>query len=288
VAAGATEHIDLTTADAFVAEIWSKRALIARTEALVYADRVNMEFDPEAKLGDTIHVPSVGNLAVTTKDRSANAATQYETITEANTDIPVNTWEYAAFAIETYTKLLVSQNLIERYSPKSAYALAHAMDATLAGLPDNFTQIVGALAVDNTYEQILRAVQYLDDANAPQEGRTLIISPAARANFMAIDQFIHSDYGKINGDVGTKATKDAFIGDWMKVPVFVTTNVEGSNAAGHDNTLFQREALALVHPMKMTHHDFFDVDYLAHKFVDEHVYGVAELRDDHGVWVKGK
>ena len=63
--------------------------------------------------------------------------------------------------------------------------------------------------------------------------------------------------------------------------------MEGSNPAGHDNTLFQKESLALVMQMNPTMHSMFDIDYFADKVAIEQLYGTQEMRDDHGVWIKG-
>jgi hypothetical protein len=73
----------------------------------------------------------------------------------------------------------------------------------------------------------------------------------------------------------------------MTIPVKMSTHVEGSNAAGHDNTMLHREALALAIQIDMPSHYFFDIDYLAHKYVVECLYGVKEMRDDHGAWLRG-
>ena len=47
------------------------------------------------------------------------------------------------------------------------------------------------------------------------------------------------------------------------------------------------EAFAAVmqqHPKTYNH---FDIDYITDKVVMEQVYGVKEMRDNHGVWLKG-
>lgn len=287
MATGATEFMDVTTADVMIPEVWSMESIVARESKLVYANLVNRVFEKDVmSFGDVIHVPSVGNLTTQTKSLSANAATVYETITETNTDITVGTWTYSAIAIETATKRQVNRDLMATYAPKQGYALALALDDVLAGLPDNFTQTVGTLAVANTYGDWLRAIQYLDDADAPQDGRVAVISPAAQAGLMELDTFIHKDYQRIQGE-NSNAVDRAYLGAWMDIPFYKSTNVEGSNAAGHDNTLFQKEALACVVQMKPTTHTFFDIDYFAFKAAVEQLFGTAEMRDDHGVWVKG-
>jgi hypothetical protein len=288
MATGASEFIDNTTADVFIPEIWSKEAIVARENALLFANLVNRVFEADVKqFGDTIHVPSIGNLTAQTKTVAANAAISYETITETNTNITIGTWEYSAIAIETATKRQVNRDLLERYAPKQGYALALAVDDVLAGLPDNFSQNVGTLAVELSYEDVLRARQYLNDADAPQEGRVIVISPAQEVGFMKLPQFVHGDYSLLHGDKGENRKDRAYLGTWMHTPVYMSVNVEGSNNAGHDNAMFQKEALALVLQMNPTTHTFFDIDYLAHKAVVEQLYGSAEMRDDHGIWMKG-
>lgn len=286
MATGATEFIDTTTADAFIAELWSKKAVVARENALVFAGLVDRQFESELSHGDTLHIPGITNLGVTSK--SANTALVYETQTESNVDLVVSVWEYSAFALETRVKKQAMQDLVKRYSPKQGYALGLAIDDVLAGLVDDFSvSAQGTLGVPTSYSDWLRAQQALDDANVPQDNRNIVISPAERKNLMEMDQFVHRDYDKLQDD-GNQPRKDkSRIGTWMGVPVHMSVNVEGSNAAGHDNGLFHKEALALAVQIDMPSYHFFDIDYFADKYAVESLYGTKEIRDDHGVFVKG-
>ena len=286
MATGATEFIDITTADAFNPIIWSMETLRARESKTLFLDFVNRRFEPDVmKYGSSIKVGSIGNLATVTKSLSANAATIYETVTETNVTITIGTWTYSAIGIETATDRQVTLDLLSQYQGKMGYALALAIDDVLAGLPDDFSNAVGTLAINLTYEDVLRGVQYLDDADAPQEDRVILISPAQKNGFMTLDHFVNRDYDKLNTD--TKATKvESYMGTWMGLPVHFSTNIEGSNSVGHDSTIFQKEALAAVVQMKPSTHTFFDVDQLARKVVSEQLFGSAEMRDDHGVWLK--
>lgn len=81
MATGATEHIDATTADVFLPEVWSQEAIVARESSLLFAEKVNRKFESDVmSFGDLIHVPSVSNLSTQSKNLSSNAATVYETI----------------------------------------------------------------------------------------------------------------------------------------------------------------------------------------------------------------
>ena len=287
MATGTAEHIDATTADAYIGEIWSMTTLNAREAKLVFANLVNRQFEDDLTFGDTIHVGGITNLASQTKDRSANAATIFETVTESNTNITVSTWQYSAVAIETATKVQTTMDLMAKYAPKQGFALALAIDDVLAGLVDDFSTSVGALLAALQYTDITEARQNLDDANAPMEDRHLVVSPKAEREFMNIDHYVHRDYDILHPDQRDGAAERGFLGSWLEFGVWKSTNVEGSNAAGHDNGAFQREARALVVQMNPTTHLQFDINYLANKAVVEQLYGSAEMRDDHGVYLPG-
>jgi hypothetical protein len=289
VATTATEFIDTTTAAVFIPVIWSREAIIAREQKLNFAPAVNRRFEKELTFGSAIHVPSVVNLTAQDsggKNTSNNTAVVWETITETNTDLTINKWYYSGVAIESFTKKQSMQDLMARYAPKQGYALALVVDDALATLVLSISSSVGTLAQDVDYETALRAVQYLNDANAPQEDRCWFISPAQYTAFMKLDQFIHDDYKSLNSDV-TQGQADAYCGKWMRTPVYMSTNVDGTNAAGHSNALMQKECLALAVQMEPVTHNWFDVNYLADKFIVEEIFGSAIMRNDHGVLVLG-
>src|SRR3990167_248967 len=274
MATGSTEFIDSTTADVFIPELWSRGAIVARENKLVFARLVDRKYEDDLAYGDTVHVGSVGNLAARTKTKASNAAITYETVTETNTDITVATWEYAAIAVESIVKVQGNRDMLKLYAGKMGYALALAVDDVLAGLVDDFTNTQGTLAVETTDAQYIRARQYLNDADAPQDGRYLVISPAAETGLLKLDRYVHNDYSAIHGDgPRSDALEMAYITSFYRMPVYMSVNVEGTNAAGHDNAMFQKKALALVMQMSPTAHSQYDIDYLVDKVVIEQLYG---------------
>ena len=177
--------------------------------------------------------------------------------------------------------------MLHLYAGKMGYALAKNVDDTLAGLVDNFSNTVGTLAAENTYDNYLRAIQYLDDADAPADSRYFVISPAAEVGLLKMDTYINNDYSNIHGSGRNTALEFAYATSLLGIPTYKSTNVEGTNSAGHDNGLFQKEALAMIMQMNPTMHSMYDIDYFADKVAIEQLYGVSEVRDDHGVWIKG-
>ena len=288
MATGATEFIDSTTADVFIPELWSALAIVARENTLVFANLVDRRFESGLTIGDTIHVPSVGNLAARTKTKASNAAITFETVTETNTDITVATWEYAAIAVESIVKVQGNRDQLKLYASKMGYALGLAVDDVLAGLVDDFSNAVGVLTADLTDDDILRARQYLNDADAPLEGRVIVVSPAQESGLLKLDRFVKNDYTMLHGaEAPSTGLERAYVSSFYRTPIYMSVNVEGTNAVGHDNGMFQREAVVLVMQMRPTAHSMYDIDYLVDKVVVEQLYGSREMRDDHGVFMRG-
>jgi len=59
-----------------------------------------------------------------------------------------------------------------------------------------------------------------------------------------------------------------------------------SNTNGHDNALFHKEAIALVMDEMPTWDSWRNVLHIADEVVCDTIYGVDEIRDVAGVWLK--
>ena len=78
------------------------------------------------------------------------------------------------------------------------------------------------------------------------------------------------------------------------MPVYKTTNVEGSNAAGHDNCMMNRDGLQLVMSISPRAHKDFAINYLGDKIFLEQLYGTKLMPIARSVttyedviWMKG-
>lgn len=286
MASGATEFVDATTAAPYIPTIWSKYVLRAREQQLLFARLFTRKYESDAVYGGTVQVNAVSHLTARTKNMSANTAVLFETNTEATTAITIGTWGYAAYAVETATKKQSYKDQIELYGPELGYALALQVDDDMAALVDDLTtNAVGSLTSNPTYAQFLQARRLLNDANVPRKGRFAIFSPASEEAFLNLAQFVSSDYNKISGEVDD-ADDMGYIGKWFRIPVYVSTNVEGDNTAGHDNVMAHSEGMTVVMQMEPTTHTWLDINYLANKVVTEQLYGVKTMRDDHACWFK--
>ena len=285
MATGTVEFIDLTTVDVFLLEAWSQSVSRARARKLVFAAHVDRS--PEAALtpGQIYRRQRVSHLAA--RSKGVNTAISYETVTESEDTVTINNYYYAAFAVENVIEKMVKVDQIAAYMPEIGYCLAKQEDDDLAALIDDgtLTNSVGTMATGLTYDNYVRADQYLQDAEAPDEGRAIIISHAEKANALKQDQFVNSQYVKLQEG----ASNTGLLGGILGYPVFVTGNTNGSNAAGHDSVMIHPSSIFFAQQVAPKVATGWDQDYYAAKVSALETYGMAvnSAYADHAVWLKG-
>lgn len=279
--------ITSTTGDVSNPRITSKQVIEVRDANLGFSGTVSSTYRDEAGVGTDIRWsnitnPNSGAARVKSEGNSGNDIT-YDAQTETAITLTFNQHYYSAFELEEFEASLsiIDQEML--YKRRAAYVVNLAVDDALAALPDNFSQTVGTLAVDLTDDDVRRAVQYLDDANAPKDGRFFAMAPATKNSMLGIDRYASSDF---NRGGGANIIKAAF-GEIYGLTTWDSTNIEGTNAAGHDNAIYQRDALALGMRMQPRTRTFDDIQNLSTQVAISVIFGVVETRDDHGVWAKG-
>jgi hypothetical protein len=285
MATGSTEFIDLSTADPFLQEVWSNMASVERDAKYIFATNVDRSGESELKSGQILRRQHISTLAA--RSKSANAAITYETVAESEDTVTINNYYYAAFALEDVIKPMVKISLIDAYMPKVGIALAKQLDSDVAALIDDgtITQNVGTMATGLTYDNFVRADQYLNDDEAPEEDRAIILSHAERSNCLKQDQFVNSQYVKLQEG----RSNTGLLGGILGYPVFVTGNTNGSNSAGHDNVMLHKSAIMLIQQIKPIVKTDWDIDYFAAKVAALETYGMTINTQfvNSAVWMKG-
>jgi len=257
---------------------------------------VNTMFSSDIKQkGDTLHIPDISNL--TANDKSASTDVSFETITEGKTDLTIDNHKYAAFKVEDIVKVQSAYDLMSPYTEKAGYALAKAMDTSLLSLYSGLSQSVGSAGSAITDTNLLTAIQYLDDADAPGKDRSLVVKPSQMKAMLAIDKFVRADAvgylaqmspvvtGALQGgNVKTEFPKGYF-GQIYGVGVYVTTNVvtTGSSPVSTHNLLFHKDAFIAAVQQDIRVQSDYNIRSLATEVVADVLYGVAEYRDTFAV-----
>ena len=268
--------------------ITSKDVIEFREANLGMSAWTSSRYRDEAGVGTTIRwsnqtAPNSGAARTKSEGNSGNDIT-YDITTEGSVTLTINQHMYSAFEIEEFEANMTVIELKKWLARGAAYVLDVSIDDTLAALVDDFTNNEGTLAMPLTDVEIRRGVQYLDDANAPGEGRCFGMSPATKSTLMGIERYVSSDF---NRGAGGNIIRGTF-GELYGLTTWTSTNIEGTNAAGHDNGIWQRDAIALGMRMKPSVRNFDDIQNLSAQYAISAIWGVIETRADHGVFMRGE
>ncbi len=294
----ATGNITTTQVDAFIPEVWSKEIIYQTTNASIFASIVRRDFDGEIEnQGDKVHIPLFS--AVTVGDKTGNAPVDYTNYSESTKDITINKHKYFAFRVEDIASIQSQPDLIAGYAAQGGRGLANTIDQDLANLVTNaaITQNVGATDaggayIDMTDAVIRNAIQLLDEANAPETDRFMVISPAQKNALLGIDKFV--DASKI-GDADV--IRRGLFGSIYGVLVYVSNNLPdvaavassagGAGVPAHKTCMiFHKEAFALCTQLQPRVQAAYDLDYLATSIVGDALYGIGILVPDFTVQVR--
>lgn len=275
--------VDVTTAAAYIPELWNDSILKARDAALVMAGKI-MTVRPEGlKFGDTVHIPYMGN--ETALDKTAGSAVTFASATDTDITLNINKYKYVAKLIEDVVSVQSKYDLFSNYTDKIGKALANEVEKSLLALTAQFAaQSVGSHAAGSVYtNDILTAIRMLDANNVPQEDRYLVVDAYGRQDLLSITDFIRYDAGgKTPAPVNS-----GIIGEIFGVKVLFSNNIaNGGTATSVIGLMFHKEALALALQKDVTVKQEYSVDYIGTKIVGYEIYGVTASRNDHAVLFK--
>ena len=285
-----TDQITTTTEDKFIPDVWAMEVLRATEDALVMAPLVKRYDSLVASRGDTIHIPNLSNL--TANDKSANTQVTLQSVTETETTISINKHKETSFLVEDIVKVQSNYDLMSEYTSKAGFAIAEQVDTDLLALYTGFTNTdVGTYGTDVTNPVILSAIEALDLANAPLEGRNFIFHPKQKTAIAQIDTFVRADY------LGNyQSAKPAAVGPQSRqlwgeiwgIPAYYTNQVPttAGTPTQYHNILFHKEALALAMQQKPRVQSEYILEYLGTLVVCDTIYGVKNLRGTFGIEVR--
>ncbi len=285
MAAGA---VTTTESANYIPTLWSLEVLDEYYANFILLNLVDQSYKELAKAGSggVVRVPICSAPAGFTTITQGSAVTQYTQAVESYVDITVSTYQGLRLSWPSITEIQAQPSLRQNYTRMMGLEAAKAIDATISARIQNFAQTVGTLATDIDDDNILRAEQYLDDANAPQEDRFLAVSPACLMNLYKVEKYANSLYRSSSGNLDGSKGK-GYIGKLYRSDVYESSAIEGSNAAGHDNGMWQKKAIAVIVQQEPKVEQWRNVASAMDEVVVWALWGSNEMRDTSGVWVKG-
>lgn len=277
-------NLTVTTDAVMLPEVWSGDILRATEDNLVLANLVK-RYDTDVKSsGDVLHIPNLANL--TANNKSANTDVTFESNTQTENTITINQHKYAAFKLEDIVKVQTKYDLRKEYTDKAGFAIAEAIDSSIAALYSGLSQSVDATTA-LTDAHVITAIEYLDTANAPRDGRSFVIHSKAMADLRALDKFTRYDaVGKMGVQDGRN---NGLIANVYGVDVYMSNNVALNTTPTPDewnNLMFHKEFAGLALQQAPKVEAEYRAAALAWEVVAHTIYGVSELRDLFGVNIR--
>ena len=289
----ATTDTDTTNLSSSVPQMYSHMTADYREANFLYVNLFDRKYEADLSEGDRVFIHGVDRFQAETASQANTLGTAGGSLTfdEANLiariSLIADTHIYQAFDLEYEADLFSNIGLMEKLTKASGYAVAHRIDDDAAGLIDNFSQTVGTLAVGFTESDIKRGVQYLNDAFAPEDSRVFVFSPAEQMNLFGIERFVNAQYSASIGNVNVDSKYKGYVTNILGMDWYMSLHVEGTNSAGHDNGMWQKEACATLIVEESRPVSHYEIGTDTTRYAVHAIYGFVEVRDDHGVWMKG-
>ncbi len=262
----------ITTAAAFIPEIWSDEVVATYKANLVAANLVR-NLNHAGKKGDTINIPTPGRNAASAKVKDATVT--YVTDTATNTPVVIDQHFEWSTQIEDIAELQALASMRKFYTDDAGYALAKQVDSKIITDLDGASALSGGNAVitgvTDWDASILVGIENLNDNDVPLEGRSLIVTPSCMTALMTEERFTEQQF---IGD--GNAIKTGKIGQIYGVDVYMSTQVGTGNT--EKAFLFQRDAHVLATQQAVRSQTQYKQEYLADLFTADTVYGTKVIR----------
>lgn len=175
--------------------------------------------------GASVEIPHITSAAA--RKKTAGTPVTNDAATEDKSTINLDQHAYTSRIIEKSAEVQSLANLMTSYAAADGRSIAKTqdVDTTILISDASITQNVGVTSSSGVYGDITDAVlrsanQKLDEANAPEEDRLLVISPAQKNALLGIDKFV--DASKI-GD--TDVIRRGLFGEIYGLRVYVSNNL---------------------------------------------------------------
>lgn len=172
--------------------IIAKETLAILENNLVTAGRVNRQFENQFnKIGNTITVRLPNKFTVT-----SGPGLSIQNVTEPSTAITISNQKHVDFQFSTSDLTLIIEEFSDRYLKPAAAKLANQVDYDIITNFQNIYNLVGTPGqVPNAFSFIAAVGQRMDEQAVPQDGRVLVLNPAANwalANALSSGVYVRS------------------------------------------------------------------------------------------------
>jgi hypothetical protein len=154
----------------------TKETLVMLENNLVAAGKVNRQFENQfVKIGSSLTIRKPNRFTV-----SSGPGLQIQNISEPSTSITISNQTHVDFQFSSQDLTLTIEEFSERYCKPAAAELANQLDYDILTNTFSFSNLVGTPGVvPNSFSSLAAVGQRMDELGTPQDGRVLILNPAA-------------------------------------------------------------------------------------------------------------
>lgn len=265
----------------------------------VLAQLVNRDYSSEvATYGNIVDIPFTGALSV--NDKAADTAVTLQTPADSKVSVTLNKHKEVSFLIEDIATALARPDYLSAYVADAMAVVAEQIDTDIAALYSGFSQTIDA-TTGLGEDDFRNARRLLTSAKAPLRNRVAVLHEDAEYELLGIEKFVNQDY-KLQG--APEALIGSYVGKFLGFDVFTDQNIPVATAVAK-NLFFHKDAIVLatrplpaapagsgVQQAVMGEDGIglratmsYSADNLGVQMTIDVLYGVAELRDNHGVVV---
>lgn len=300
-----TGAVGLTEASNFLPDLWSDEIIAAYKKNLVLAQFVRkMSF--KGKKGDALIIPNPSR-GLAANAKAENTAVQMQNLSQSSITVNLSLHKEVSYLIEDIVDVQALPSLRKHYTDDAGYAMAKQVDDDLWTLTKSLgdgdgtdythsrsfqfnssTGVLEAYDVDGTGDigsfsdvGFRRAIQYLDDADQPMDGRVLVIPPSTRNTLNGINRYTEQAFV---GEVGNANTiRNGEVGNLYGIPVIVSSNCPTLESGVKGALLAHKDWAVHIEQMSVRSQQQYKQEYLATLFTTDMLYGTKVLRADAGV-----
>ena len=294
-------NITVTEVNDGLATIIAANALGYLQANTVLANLINRDYSPEvATHGQVVKVPFTGALSV--NDKAVNTAVTLQAPADTAATVTLNKHKEVSFLIEDPARAMARPDYLATYVSDGMKKMAEQIDADIAGLWAGLSGTIDASA--GLAESHFRdARRRLNAAKAPLADRVAVLHEDAEYELLAIDRFMNSDFNAAAG-ANPAGLVNAYSGRFMGFGVFMNQNLLVTSSLCR-NLFFHKNAFVMasrslptdgngrgVQQITQDEGGFnvrvtmsYNPTHLGMQVTIDALYGVAELRDNHGIAV---
>lgn len=193
---------------------------------LVAAGKVNRQFENQfVKIGSSLTIRKPNQFTVST-----GPGLQIQNVVEPSTSITISNQKHVDFQFSSADLTLVIEEFSERYCKPAAVQLANQLDYDVL---TNFNQINNEVGtpgtVPNSFASLAAVGQRMDEGAVPQDGRVLILNPAAYWSLTT------SFIGLFVKSVSEPALK-GFLANIANFEIYLDQNIQSQTVGNYSGT----------------------------------------------------